>query len=77
MGLYMFLCVCVRVCVCVFVGQRVEEYSFVSRINSILLRQAEGGRGQRKWTSGFIWFIAKLLLFNTNFFTKTLDANRE
>ena len=72
---YIFVCVCV--CVCVFVGQRVEEYSFVSRINSILLRQAEGGRGQRKWTSGFIWFIAKLLLFNADFSTKTLEEKRE
>ena len=38
------LCVFVLMCVCAYVcGQRVEEYSFVSRINSILLSQAEGG----------------------------------
>ena len=31
------------VLVFVCVGQGLEEYSFVSRINSILLRQAQGG----------------------------------
>ena len=56
----------VSVFVCVFVVQRVEEYSFCVAHKFYSAEASRGGRGQRKWTCGFIWFIAKLLLFDTN-----------